>query len=71
MAAPGLSVMMKVFGPLSKLMVKSTLIVRKAVSKRSDDISMEDLNRALEVSDLKSTDEKRCSRAYSPLARRR
>lgn len=58
MAAPGLSVMMKVFGPLSKLMVKSTLIVRKAVSKRSDDISMEDLNRALEVSDLKSTDEK-------------
>lgn len=58
MAAPGLGVMMKVFGPLSKLMVKSTLIVRKAVSKRSDDISMEDLNRALEVSDLKSTDEK-------------
>lgn len=58
MAAPGLGVMMKVFGPLSKLMVKSTMIVRKAVSKRSDDISMEDLNRALEVSDLKSTDEK-------------
>ncbi len=58
MASSVLSAMMKILSPISRLMVKSTFIVRKAVSKRPDDISKEDLNRALEVSDVKSTDEK-------------
>lgn len=51
-------VMVKLFSPVSKLMVKSTFIVRKAVPVHADDISMEDLSRALEASDVKSTDEK-------------
>ena len=55
---PMLSAMVVLFSPISKLMVKSTYIVRKAVSKKADDISVEDLSRALEASDLKSTDEK-------------
>lgn len=50
--------MVKLFSPVSKLMVKSTFIVRKAVPVHADDISMEDLSRALEASDVKSTDEK-------------
>ncbi len=50
--------LVKLFSPVSKLMVKSTFIVRKAVSVHADDISMEDLSRALEASDVKSTDEK-------------
>ncbi len=57
-SAPGLSVMMTLFGPLSKLMVRGTFIVRKAVSKKSDNLSVEDLSRALEASDMTSTDEK-------------
>ena len=55
---PLLSTMVVLFSPISKLVVKSTYIVRKAVSKKADDISVEDLSRALEASDLKSTDEK-------------
>lgn len=51
-------VMMRLFNPISKLMVKSTFIVRKAVPVHADDISMEDLSRALEASDVKSKDEK-------------
>ena len=55
---PLLGAMVVLFSPISKLVVKSTYIVRKAVSKKADDISVEDLSRALEASDLKSTDEK-------------
>ena len=51
-------VMMKLFSPISKLMVKSTFIVRKAVPVHADDLSMEDLSRALEASDVKNVDEK-------------
>ena len=57
-AASGLNLASTLFGPLSRLMVKSTFIVRKAVTKKADDLSMEDLSRALEASDVKSTDEK-------------
>lgn len=57
-----LSAMVVLFSPISKLVVKSTYIVRKAVSKKADDISVEDLSRALEASDLKSTDEKQMLR---------
>lgn len=57
-AASGLSLAFSIFSPLSRLMLKSTFIVRKAVAKRTDDLSVEDLSRALEASDVKSTDEK-------------
>lgn len=57
-SAPGLSFMMTLFGPLSKLMVRGTFIVRKTVSRRSDNLSVDDLSRALEASDVTSTDEK-------------
>jgi gliding motility-associated protein GldE len=61
-AQPLLSAIVVLFSPISKLVVKSTYIVRKAVSKKADDISVEDLSRALEASDLKSTDEKQMLR---------
>ena len=53
-----LGVMVKIFSPVAKLMVKSTFIVRKAVPVHADDISVEDLSRALDASDVKSSDEK-------------
>lgn len=44
--------------PLSKLMEKSTFIVGKVVTKRPDNISTDDLSKALEVSELQNADEK-------------
>lgn len=58
MASGTLTLLTKVFAPLSKLMLKSTFLVRKTVSSRTDDLSVEDLSKALEASELKSTDEK-------------
>lgn len=57
-AAPALQVMSILFAPISKLMVKSMGFVRKAVGKRADEISTEDLTNALQMSDVKSEDEK-------------
>lgn len=53
-----LSGMMTLFNPVSRLMVKSTFIVNRMVTKHSDNISTEDLSRALEVSDVDGKEEK-------------
>ena len=57
-AAPMLQVMSVIFSPLSRLMVKSLGFVHKAVGKRADEISTEDLTNALQMSDVKNADEK-------------
>ena len=57
-AAPGVTVLSKLFSPISKLMVKSTVIVNKVVTKRPDQISMDDLSQALELSEVNSANEK-------------
>lgn len=54
----GLRFMMTLFAPITKLMVKSSYIVDKVVSKRADNISMDDLLKALEASDVGTGDEK-------------
>ncbi|MBR5085663.1 MAG: gliding motility-associated protein GldE [Muribaculaceae bacterium] len=56
--APALQVFQTLFSPLSRLMVKSMGFVRKAVGKRADEISTEDLTNALQMSDVKNADEK-------------
>lgn len=56
--AEGLSTLNTLFSPLSRLMVKSTVIVNKVITKRADAISMDDLSQALELSDVKSKNEK-------------
>ena len=48
----------KLFNPISRIMVKSTIIVNKVVTKRADDISMDDLSQALELSEVNSENEK-------------
>lgn len=57
-ATNGINFLCHLFSPLSKLMVRSTFIVNKLVTKRSDDISMEDLSQALEIANVKAEDEK-------------
>ena len=50
-AAPVLSVLEKVFKPLSGLLVRSTFLVNKCVSKKNYNISVDDLSQALELTD--------------------
>lgn len=57
-AAHGLSTAMSLLSPLSRLMVKSTRIVDRVVTTHADDLSVDDLSRALEASNVKSGEEK-------------
>lgn len=57
-ATNGLTFLSKLFNPISRIMVKSTIIVNKVVTKRADDISMDDLSQALELSEVNSENEK-------------
>lgn len=50
-AAPVLTMLKKVFSPLSALLVRSSFIVNKCVSKRNYNISVDDLSQALELTD--------------------
>ena len=57
-AVPGISFLSRLFNPLSQLMVKSTFIVNKVVTKRADNISVDELSQALELSEVNSENEK-------------
>ena len=50
-AAPVLALLEKVFRPLSSLLVRSTFIVNKCVSKKNYNISVGELSQALELTD--------------------
>lgn len=52
MASPGVTVLYNLFGPLARLMVKSTFIVNKVVTKKEENISADELEKALEISDV-------------------
>lgn len=57
-AVSGLTALSKIFSPISRLMVKSTFIVNKVVTKRADNISVDELSQALELSEVNSENEK-------------
>ena len=57
-ASAPLGVAVRVFSPLSRLMVRGTRIMNRMVTKQSEDISTDDLSRALEASDVKNEEEK-------------
>ncbi|MDE6538470.1 MAG: gliding motility-associated protein GldE [Muribaculaceae bacterium] len=58
MATPGVALLNTIFSPLSRLMVKSSFIVKRVVSKKEEQISPEELGAALEISDVKDSKEK-------------
>lgn len=58
MAIKPLSTIKQLLNPLSSIMEKSTYIVNKIVTKHPEDISMDDLSKALEISDVKTSDDK-------------
>ena len=58
MASAPLKAAVKLFSPLTALLVRSTSIVNKVVSSQTEELSVDDLTHALEVSEVKNPDEK-------------
>lgn len=58
MAQPGLNALYALFGPLAKLMVKSTFVVNRIITKKEENISTDELEKALEMSDVKEGKDK-------------
>lgn len=58
MAVGPLSLLMKLFYPLSSVLVKSSLIVNKVVPKKSESVTADDLSQALEITDVESSQDK-------------
>ncbi len=52
MAIGGVSTLAYILHPLSSLLVRSTSIVKKVVTKRQDNISADELSQALEITDV-------------------
>ena len=58
MSAPGINVFYTLFGPLAKTMVKSTSIVNRIVTKKEETVSTDELEKALEISDVQEGQDK-------------
>ena len=58
MASAPLKAAVKLFTPLTALLVRSTRLVNKVVPAQTEELSVDDLSRALEVSEVKNPDEK-------------
>ena len=58
LASAPLKAAVKLFSPLTALLVRSTSMVNKVVSTQTEEVSVDDLTRALEVSEVKNPDEK-------------
>ncbi len=58
MASSPLKAAVKLFSPLTALLVRSTTLVNKVVPAQTEELSVDDLSRALEVSEVKNPDEK-------------
>lgn len=57
-ATGGISFFMKLFWPLSSLLVKSTKIVNKVVTRQSRNITTDELGHALEIADVENRPDK-------------
>jgi len=57
-AAPGISAFTRLFTPLSGLLVRSSTIVKRVVSKHTDRLTADELSTALDITDVKATDDK-------------
>ncbi len=57
-AVGGVSFLSALFHPLSSLLVRSSGIVNKVVTKKSHDVTTDELSQALEITDVKASDDK-------------
>ncbi len=58
MATGGISAAIKLFFPISSMLVKSTSIVNRVVTKKADNISVDELSQALEITKMEEKGEK-------------
>ena len=58
MASAPLKAAVKLFSPITALLVRGTSIVNKVVTPETEELSVDDLTRALEVSEVSNPDEK-------------
>ncbi len=58
MSQPGVGVLYNILGPLAKVMARSTSIVGKIITKKQENISTDELEKALEISDVSDVKEK-------------
>lgn len=58
MATGGLSFLSAIFRPLALLLVSSSGIVRRVVTKKETDLTPDDLSKALEITDVEAGDDK-------------
>lgn len=58
MASSPLGFLYAVLGPLAKLMVRSTSLVNKVVTKKEEQLSTDELEKALQISDIKEGEDK-------------
>lgn len=54
----GVRLLMKIFKPLSAMLVRSSGIVKKVVTKKQHDVTTDELSKALEITDVKTSDDK-------------
>lgn len=52
------SALMKIFRPLSSLLVRGSGIVKKVVTQQQHDVTADELSKALEITDVKASDDK-------------
>lgn len=57
-ATPGVRFFSTVLSPLSRLLVSSTSFVRHVVTEKRENIGVDDLSQALEITDVKAPDDK-------------
>lgn len=57
-ATPGVDLFTKMLYPLSSLLVRSSVFVNKVVTKKEEDVTTDDLSQALEITDVKTADDK-------------
>lgn len=57
-ASGGIGFAMRLFSPLSKVLVSSSSIVNRVVTKKTENISTDELSQALEITNVKTSDDK-------------
>lgn len=57
-SAAGVTALYRIFAPLSKIMVRSTTLINRVVTKKEDDLSADVLEKALSISDIKEGEER-------------
>jgi len=57
-AAPGIGLMSSLFSPLSALLVKSSVLIKKVVAKKQENVTTDELEKVLEISDLEEGKDK-------------